>query len=214
MTTETTQADATAVATKQFYPYEPAIAGSPLMVYAGEPVEVKAGEDGTFVQPANSSPFAPLVLPAPEGVTPAVAFWSGYAWVMFPDLRNMAALQLQTIALRAYASQFASTIASLTAKYPAEEQTSWTQQLEEAKAVTADPKAAITLLPTLAAAAGKTVAELAASIIANAADHAAKYGAALADYQQKRRIAEAATKLSDIPSADHLLLIGFKTAAT
>ena len=87
----------------------------------------------------------------------------------------------------AQASQkFTATIVDLISPYSAYERESWAQQLSEAQAVLADPKAATPLLTPLASARGITVAALAQKVIDKATAYSAAYTKALATLQQSR----------------------------
>lgn len=202
-----------------FYPYAPIVAGSSLLIYTGEPVTVEPNADGTVTQPVNTTPYAPVTAgtinnsDGTTGLVQITSYWEGYGWSTNVDMRTIPASQLQQVALSAYASNFADTVQKLDTWYSAAEKQSWPQQIAEANTIAALASgaaipASVTLIPALAQARGITPQDYATIVLNNAAAYATSYNAALATYQQDRRLAQAATKLSDLPGADHPLLVG------
>jgi hypothetical protein len=176
------------------YPYAPIAEGigKGLMVYTGNPIELEEGED----LPENSSKWKPVV--NTEG---HVAYFhsAGY-WISAPDITKIDLALVRNAMLRRITDDFNYDVSQLSAQYPAGEQQSWTQQLAEAQALTANADAPTPLLTVLAIGRDTTVKELAQKIIEKSTAYHAALAEKIASYQKQRTAIDSATSTDQLPA--------------
>lgn len=143
-------------------------------------------------QPANSSQWKP-----PTTDTGSYYF-DGFCWVLGPAIGTVTFAHLQELAQEQSDVLFSNAVNLLTSGYTAEEQASWTQQVQAATVVV-DGGEASALLTTLAEAQSVTVAVLAAKIIAKSAAYNTAYTTLLSAYQAERAKITSAKVPTDLP---------------
>lgn len=177
--------------TQLWYPYVPLFDGSAERVYAGQPTEQAEGES----PPANASPWIPPC--AGEGFLAYYLADCG-AWQVRPDTRLQPLAEAQAVQIAVINQACQRVLAQITAPYPAGEVDTWGQQLGEAQAVTASTSVATPVLSAIAQASGRTVADLAASVLQKAAAYQAAAGAAIGHRQALCAQIQAATSVAAV----------------
>lgn len=155
-------------------------------------------------QPPNSTLWAPPVAP-----TGYVAYWvtSIQAWHVARDVNASDLAALKIAATSRATAVFSDAVSQLNNGYIAAEQSSFGQQLTDARAIVTGAQPLTDLLPKLATARGIDLKVLATKIVDKSNAYSSAYAQALAQFQATRDTIQSAKTLAELPPFDETDLL-------